>query len=162
MTFFSGKRSCHTNDYHKLPCPCIWPSFLKRDPAGTWRQNNVVSTSMRRQDVASTLIWRSFKAVCLLGRIPYVRWNSTMIEALVWQSIRTKDVDVPLVTALQRMTSLFCLDTPPWSCWWAMFPYHFRCHHQESASVETLVDSHSSQTLFEPPKTLHSRSMVSY
>ena len=29
--------------------------------------NNVGSTSMRRYDVAATLLWRCFKAVCLLG-----------------------------------------------------------------------------------------------
>ena len=32
-------------------------------PAGTWRQNNVILTSMRRHDVASTLIRRRFKVV---------------------------------------------------------------------------------------------------
>ena len=33
--------------------------------AGTWRQNNVVSTSRRRYDVALTLIRRCFRIVCL-------------------------------------------------------------------------------------------------
>ena len=45
-----------------------WFSDREYDPAGIiWRRNNVVRTSMRRYDVASTLIWRCFKVVCLLG-----------------------------------------------------------------------------------------------
>ena len=35
--------------------------------AGTQHQNDVVSTSMRRDHVASTLIRRHFNVVCLLG-----------------------------------------------------------------------------------------------
>ena len=35
-------------------------------PAGTQHQNDVVSTSMRRDHVASTLIRRHFNVVCLL------------------------------------------------------------------------------------------------
>ena len=41
--------------------------LLFKYPADTWRQNNVVSTSRRRYAVASTLIQRYFKVVCLLG-----------------------------------------------------------------------------------------------
>ena len=37
-------------------------------PAGTQYQNDVVSTSTRRDDVASTLIRRHFNVVCSLGR----------------------------------------------------------------------------------------------
>ena len=37
------------------------------NPAGTWRRNNVVSTSMWRHDVTSTLVQRCFDAMCLLG-----------------------------------------------------------------------------------------------
>ena len=36
-------------------------------PAGTQHQNDVVSTSVRRDHVASTLIRRHFNVVCLLG-----------------------------------------------------------------------------------------------
>ena len=36
-------------------------------PAGTQHQNDVVSTSMRRDHVASTLIRRHFNVVCPLG-----------------------------------------------------------------------------------------------
>ena len=36
-------------------------------PAGTQHQNDVVSTSMRRDHVASTLIRRHFNIVCPLG-----------------------------------------------------------------------------------------------
>ena len=37
-------------------------------PAGIWCQNDVVSTSMRRNHVASTLIRRHFRTKCPLGR----------------------------------------------------------------------------------------------
>ena len=37
-------------------------------PAGIWCQNDVVSTSMRRHHVASTLIRRHFGTKCPLGR----------------------------------------------------------------------------------------------
>ena len=36
-------------------------------PAGIWCQNDVVLTSMRRDDVASTLIRRNFFVMCPLG-----------------------------------------------------------------------------------------------
>ena len=39
------------------------------NPAGTQHQNDVVSTSMRRDHVASTLIRRHFNVVCPLGII---------------------------------------------------------------------------------------------
>ena len=35
-------------------------------PVGTWRRNNVESTSMRRHDVAPALIYHCFKVMCLL------------------------------------------------------------------------------------------------
>ena len=38
-------------------------------PAGIWCQNDVVSTSMRRNYVASTLIRRHFRTKCPLGRV---------------------------------------------------------------------------------------------
>ena len=38
-------------------------------PAGIWCQNDVVSTSMRRNHVASTLIRRHFRTKCPLGSI---------------------------------------------------------------------------------------------
>ena len=42
--------------------------IVESDPAGTQHQNDVVSTSMRRDHVASTLIRRHFNVVCLLGK----------------------------------------------------------------------------------------------
>ena len=36
-------------------------------PVGIWCQNDVVSTSMRRNHVASTIIRRHFYAMCPLG-----------------------------------------------------------------------------------------------
>ena len=41
--------------------------LLRPLPAGTQRENDVVSTSMRRDHVASTLIRRHFDVVFLLG-----------------------------------------------------------------------------------------------
>ena len=40
-------------------------------PVGTQRENGVVSTSMRRDHVVSTLIRRHFDVVCLLGLVRY-------------------------------------------------------------------------------------------
>ena len=42
--------------------------IVESDPAGTQHQNDVVSTSMRRDHVASTLIRRHFNVVCLLEK----------------------------------------------------------------------------------------------
>ena len=42
--------------------------FEAVNPAGKQHQNDVVSTSMRRDHVASTLIRRHFNVVCPLGR----------------------------------------------------------------------------------------------
>ena len=36
-------------------------------PAGTWRRNDVMLASMRREDVASTLVWRRYNVMCPLG-----------------------------------------------------------------------------------------------
>ena len=44
-----------------------WALIIRSSLAGTWRQNNDVSTSMRRHDVALTPIRRCIKVVCLLG-----------------------------------------------------------------------------------------------
>ena len=40
------------------------------NPAGIWCQNDVELTSMRRDDVASTLIRRHFGTKCPLGNFP--------------------------------------------------------------------------------------------
>ena len=40
-----------------------------KSPVGIWCQNDVVSTSMRRNHVASTLIRRHFRTKCPLGSI---------------------------------------------------------------------------------------------
>ena len=47
-------------------CPIATQS-VRIHPVGTQRKNDVVSTSMRRDHVASTLIRRHFDVVCLLG-----------------------------------------------------------------------------------------------
>ena len=41
--------------------------MTKQYPVGIWCQNDVVSTSMRRNHVASTLIRRHFHVMCPLG-----------------------------------------------------------------------------------------------
>ena len=45
------------------------PLILRCNPVGIWCQNDVVSTSMRRHHVASTLIRRHFHVMCLLGKL---------------------------------------------------------------------------------------------
>ena len=54
--------------------------FCITNPAGTWRLYNVVSTSMQRHDVASTLGLRCIDVVCLLGRCidTFSSWNNTV------------------------------------------------------------------------------------
>ena len=44
------------------------PCYAWKCPAGTWRENDVVLMSMRR-DFAPTLIWRHFGTKCPLGRV---------------------------------------------------------------------------------------------
>ena len=39
-----------------------------KNPAGTWRQNDVILTSIRRHCVTSTSVWRRYDIMCLLGR----------------------------------------------------------------------------------------------
>ena len=46
-----------------------WPTGTRNNPAGIWCQNDVVSTSMRRNHVASTLIRRHFRTKCPLGSV---------------------------------------------------------------------------------------------
>ena len=44
------------------------PCYAWKGPAGTWRENDVILMSMRR-DFAPTLIWRHFGSKCPLGRV---------------------------------------------------------------------------------------------
>ena len=49
---------------------CIKYAYFRNEkncPAGIWCQNDVVSTSMRRQHVASTFVRRHFYVMCPLG-----------------------------------------------------------------------------------------------
>ena len=50
-------------------CDCIRETHTHTYPAGTWRLYNVVSTSMQRHDVASTLMRRYLNVSCLPGYI---------------------------------------------------------------------------------------------
>ena len=45
-------------------------------PASTWRLYTVVSTSMQRHDVASTLRQRCIDVMCLLGRVSTIIWSN--------------------------------------------------------------------------------------
>ena len=55
---------------------------IPRNPAGTQHQNDVVSTSMRRDHVASTLIRRHFNVVCLLGRVTITEHSHVITQTL--------------------------------------------------------------------------------
>ena len=59
----SQTQGAHVNN----PMPAIYQTEYARDPAGIWCQNDVELTSMRRDDVASTLIRRHFGTKCPLG-----------------------------------------------------------------------------------------------
>ena len=48
-------------------------TVIKVNPEGIWCQNDVILTSMRRDDVASTLIRRHFGTKCPLGKAPSYR-----------------------------------------------------------------------------------------
>ena len=53
-----------------LPLESLITIYIKAKkviPVGIWCQNDVVSTSMRRDHVASMLIRRHFYVMCLLG-----------------------------------------------------------------------------------------------
>ena len=49
-----------------------WSHHWQHSPADTWRRNDVVWTSMRRNYVASTSVRHHFDVMCLLGLF----WNS--------------------------------------------------------------------------------------
>ena len=55
--------------------------YSEEYPAGIWCQNDVVSTSMRRDHVASTLIRRHFYVICPLGKDP----EQFCTEKLIWK-----------------------------------------------------------------------------
>ena len=53
---------------------------ISPNPAGTQHQNDVISTSMRRDHVASTLIRRHFNVLCPLGRFNWRQKLHTLFE----------------------------------------------------------------------------------
>ena len=59
-------------------------------PAGTQHQNDVVSASMRRDHVASTLIRRHFAVVCPLGRCPHILEDRFSHGAALLNHVRSK------------------------------------------------------------------------
>ena len=61
--------------------------FSKLIPVGIWCQNDVVSTSMRRDDVASTLIRRHFTACA--------RWDDTDSKNVLAISTKPFELLVP-------------------------------------------------------------------
>ena len=63
--------------------------LLKHNPSGHTTLNDVVSTSMRRDHVASTLIRRHFDVMCLLG---YSRLSLSRIPR---NSLKYFDISVP-------------------------------------------------------------------
>ena len=54
-------RSTNNNDSTSSKTDWASTAAMKYFPVGIWRRNNVVSTSMRRYDVTSTLIQRCLK-----------------------------------------------------------------------------------------------------
>ena len=69
-----------------------WHITFWGKPAGTQHQNDVVSTSMRRDHVASSLIRRQFNVVCQLGSMIIIGLNLSNLmtfkdfETLSWAS----------------------------------------------------------------------------
>ena len=62
-------------------------------PAGTWRQNDVRSTSMRRHDVSSTLIWCHYDVMCPLGCEAFGQVLFTIINPAFLQLAHLKQSD---------------------------------------------------------------------
>ena len=59
--------------------------FVGVFPAGTQHQNDVLSTSMRRDHVASTLIRRHFNVVCPLGLYSIWKpWSTAEVPIYSW------------------------------------------------------------------------------
>ena len=71
ILYISGARRAPVRRHETLLVPKIriYEHTLEQSPAGTWRKNDVVLTSMRRDDVASTLIRRHFGTKCPLGQL---------------------------------------------------------------------------------------------
>ena len=63
------------------------PSMLSMYPAGTWRLYNVVSTSMQRHDVASTLSRRCINVRCPLGNVKAVAIGSIRLFTVLYHDI---------------------------------------------------------------------------
>ena len=60
-------------------------------PVDIWCQNNVVSTSLRRNNVASTLIRRHFYVMCPLG--PNYVFHINVLRILRYQSFEISRVN---------------------------------------------------------------------
>ena len=71
-------------------------------PAGTWRLHNIVSTSMQRHDVASTLRRRCIDVMCLLGK-RYSKYGNRNLKLQVFNMMKMDS----LQTYLQMISSLW-------------------------------------------------------
>ena len=61
-------------------CVDLLDKSKEQTPAGTQHQNDVVSTSMRRDHVTSTFIRRHFNVVCPLGRVRHLLVTLSMLN----------------------------------------------------------------------------------
>ena len=105
------------NMHHNLRKLTLWHVHQMRShislrisnvcPAGTQYQNDVVSTSMRRDHVASTLIRRHFNVVCPLGAHSAVRSKKLCITIRVFNPYASSEV--PTQTNHPRSQVLFLL-----------------------------------------------------
>ena len=62
--------------------------LFENSPVGTGRHNDVISTSMRRSDIASTLVRRHLDVMCRLGG----QKLKLRFSALILMSLDTLDV----------------------------------------------------------------------
>ena len=90
---------------------------LQQNQAGTWHENEVVLTSMRRDDVASTLIRRHFGTKCPLGRCFMGEGSFQVLsssKSLLWVGCSSQS---------RNINSLSTRDKNSWICkqptsWW--------------------------------------------
>ena len=93
-------------------CSVLFCSFSSI-PAGIWWQNDVVSTSMRRDDVASTLIWRHFGTKCPRGWKMFLRslkGTHPLLKPSETESVSfpNQEEDGFACTYANNKSSLFC------------------------------------------------------
>ena len=108
------QENCSQTIHKRMPSTLrlYLPNVSRPYPAGIWCQNDVVLTSMRRDDVASTLIRCHFGTKCPLGILSPMRQGLFLFSGAgkfclaLWLRQLTRDVKSDVRTYISEVTSL--------------------------------------------------------